>query len=558
MKNKLIIIFTVIWIAISLYVRLIGLDKSPLSVGFDEASLGYNAYSILLTGKDEYGTPYPLSLRSFNDFKPALYTYLDIPFIYFFDLNETSLRAPSAVLGTLSLIFLFLIFKKLSKTSWGLSLFVTSALSFLPWRLHFSRVAFESNISMCFVSGIVLCLLYWNKHLVFKIGAILFAVLAIYSYHAARLTVPLLLLLWFVDPMTLSIKKAFKQPFPILKKLWPLALVLILYIPLFWEAQANLILTRFGQTNVFDHFYPYTPSELLITSNVWLNPLAHPLYYLGGILVGHIFAYLSPQNLSLLLYQGVIKSAQGISGTGMLGILGGSLFTVGILTNARRIILQKEKRILAYWILAGIAPAALTWEWFYPLRSINIYPALEVISGFGLLWILSDLLSFNRKAIGYIGVFILTGLIFVISLYTVLNEWRYGAWDTNGEFQPGGYKEGVPLLQSLMNQYQTVYIDTPHAQNYTIFWFYMKYPPEKVQALAPIRNKPGIEGPPTFDYDKFIYKKWDWKNDQLKHSFLYWTSSEVKDEEIAVETGAKLYKVKGPLGDQQVSIVTKE
>src|SRR3989344_5759061 len=124
MKKIIIISLIIIWLGISLFVRVTGLERSPLSVGFDEASLGYNAYSLYLTGKDEYGTPHPLSLRSFNDFKPALYAYLAIPFIHFFDLNQTSIRAPSAILGVVSLIFLLLIFKQLSKTSWLLSILI--------------------------------------------------------------------------------------------------------------------------------------------------------------------------------------------------------------------------------------------------------------------------------------------------------------------------------------------------------------------------------------------------------------------------------------------------
>ena len=61
---------------VHLAVRVVGLNSSPASINWDEASLGYNAYSLLKTGKDEYGNPWPVALRSFNDYKPALYSYL--------------------------------------------------------------------------------------------------------------------------------------------------------------------------------------------------------------------------------------------------------------------------------------------------------------------------------------------------------------------------------------------------------------------------------------------------------------------------------------------------
>lgn len=547
MKKIVLVTLIILLMGVSLFVRVVGLEKSPISLGFDEASLGYNAYSLYLTGKDEYRTPHPLSLRSFNDFKPALYAYLAIPFIHFFDLNQTSIRLPSAVLGVVSLIFLLLIFKKVSRKSLPISLGVITLISFFPWRLHFSRVAFEANVSMAFFTGAVWCLLNFNKNTFYKIGVILFSTLAIYSYHASRLAIPILLFLVLLNPIKLNFKK-----------LWPIALVAVLYLPLLLETQATLLLTRLNQTNVFSHFYPFTPRGLIFMPNAWLNLLGHPLYYLGGILSGHLFAYLSPKNLSLLIYPGVIKSAQVISGSGMLGPVGGVLFLAGLVSSLKGLILEKEKRIIVYWILAGIAPAVIAWEWFYPLRSLNMYPAIDIIAGFGLLAVVKFFWARKNKLLVYSSLLLLLLTMAVSSFYNILNEFNYGARDTNGEFQPGGYKEGAPLLMSLKDKYQTIYIDSVHAQNYTMFWFYMKYPPENIQRIADRRNAPGVEGPPTINFDNFVYKKFDWPSDRYKKSFVYWTSSEVKDEEIKSTPGAKLYRIQGPLGNWPVSIITKE
>ena len=108
-KIEKILVFSIL--VLSLIVKGYGLSKSPPSVGFDEAALGYNAYSLLKTGKDEYGNFLPLSLRSFNDYKPALYSYLSIPFVAILGLNETSTRMVSVVAGTVSLFFLYLFLK---------------------------------------------------------------------------------------------------------------------------------------------------------------------------------------------------------------------------------------------------------------------------------------------------------------------------------------------------------------------------------------------------------------------------------------------------------------
>jgi hypothetical protein len=558
MKKYIFIIFFIICVLTILLVRLYGLEKSPITVGYDEAALGYNAYSILLTGKDEYGTPHPLSLRSFNDFKPALYSYVAIPFIHFMGLSQTSVRAPSAVLGTISLIFLLLIFIKISGKRGFVSLLILVLISFFPWRIHFSRVALETNISMAFFTGLVWCLMNFKKNWFYKTGVILFSTLAIYSYHAARAAVPAMIFLTLIDPLSFDFKDFVKNPFKVIGKLWPLFVVILLYIPLFIEFQTSMILTRFDLTNVFNHFYPFTPRELIFMPNVWINLLGHPLYYLGGILVGHFFAYLSPRNLSLLIYPGVIQSAQVISGTGMLGFFGGILFAIGLIFNIKELIQDKEKRIIIYWILAGILPAAITWEWFYPLRSLNIYPALDLIAGLGIITITSYLLKINSKFWKYLLITILLIVAVSSSVYNVLNEYNYGAWDTNGEFQPGGFKESAALLFSLKDKYKTVYLDSDQAESYIIFLFYMKYPPQNIQKMVSLRTKPGVQGPPDLNFDNFVYKKYDWPHDKFKKNFVYWTNSEVKENEITSTPGAKLYKILGPTGDWIASIITKE
>jgi len=84
------------------FLRLYHLGTNPPSLDWDEASLGYNAYSLLKTGADEYGNTWPLSIRSFNDYKPPLYTYLTIPAVALFGLSEFAVRLPSALAGVIA------------------------------------------------------------------------------------------------------------------------------------------------------------------------------------------------------------------------------------------------------------------------------------------------------------------------------------------------------------------------------------------------------------------------------------------------------------------------
>ena len=57
-------------------VRIYHVTQVPPSLNWDEVSHGYNAYSILNTGKDEWGVAFPLIFRAFGDYKLPLYIYL--------------------------------------------------------------------------------------------------------------------------------------------------------------------------------------------------------------------------------------------------------------------------------------------------------------------------------------------------------------------------------------------------------------------------------------------------------------------------------------------------
>src|SRR3989344_7686229 len=99
MKSKILLISVIV---LAFLLRVIGLSNYPSGFTQDEAAIGYEAYSILSTGKDSWGQQLPLMLRSFGDFKLPLYSYLAIPFVAVFGLNVFSVRLVSAIFGTLA------------------------------------------------------------------------------------------------------------------------------------------------------------------------------------------------------------------------------------------------------------------------------------------------------------------------------------------------------------------------------------------------------------------------------------------------------------------------
>ena len=545
MKNKTYLTIIFLIIIFGLWLRAVGLEQSPPSLGFDEAALGYNAYSLLKTGRDEYGNWLPLSLRSFNDFKPALYSYLTIPFIYIWGLNATAVRMTSAVAGTAFLIFLYLLLKKYIKNKW-LLVFIFAVLSVQPYRLHFSRSAFETNLSAMFFCGGAYFLLTTKSRLR-QILSVLFFGLAAYSYHSARLSAPFLILLWAFDPI-IRLQANIKFDW---RKLLPLIGLVVICIPIFVMNNSSLLLTRFRQENVFNRFYPYAPKEIL-------SPVSS-IYYFGGIISGHIFSYLSPINLNFRIYDWVKMSPQFIPGMGMLGWIEGIVFFVGFVFVVGNIFKSFKYRFLIYWMVAGIAPAAATWTWYHPLRSLNIFLAIEIIVALGIWQILifiNKIIKINLiKNILLLSI----GLIFLVTIiFTINNELLYSPVENNGEYQPGGYKEGMSYFALISDKYSRVIIDTPHAQGFIFFLFYTKFDPATLHKYSDLRPKPGVEGNLNFDFDKYVFRKVDWPQDSKLANTLFWTRTDITDEEVARVPGAKINKRVWNALFETASIITTE
>lgn len=158
------------------------LDLLPGGLNQDEASSGYDAFSIMTYGIDRNGMSYPVHLIAWGSGQNAAYSYLCIPFLKVMSNTEIALRLPMALSGCLSLfVFYYVIkFMKEEKTA-------TLSLCFLainPWHIMKSRWALESNLfpEMVFLAVLLLLVsIRKRNYIFFYLSAILFA-LSSYSY----------------------------------------------------------------------------------------------------------------------------------------------------------------------------------------------------------------------------------------------------------------------------------------------------------------------------------------------------------------------------------------
>lgn len=176
-------------------IRIYQVAQAPSGILVDEASFGYNAYSILKTGRDEHGVSFPLVFKAFGDQKLPAYAYTTVPFVKLLGLNNVAVRLPSVLAGTAlsGVLFLFLI--ELGFTL-PISLIGGLVVATSPWSIILSRFGFESNFGLLFFAlGFFLSYkAYKQKNFYYAVfGGISFGI-SLYSYVAFKLVTPVMLI----------------------------------------------------------------------------------------------------------------------------------------------------------------------------------------------------------------------------------------------------------------------------------------------------------------------------------------------------------------------------
>ena len=230
-KILLILIF------IAILARFIGLDWAPPHLSNDEIGAAYAAYSISKTLKDGANHFLPILWQSHGGYGSPLAVYIPLTSIVIFGNNDFAVRLPAAILGSLTIIFIGLLVKELTKNS-KLALMTSFLLAISPWHFFASRSALESNYALFFiVLGIYMFFfgLNKNKRWATIISFVSFA-LSIYSYYTE----------WVLTPLIILSLIFFWRRTILKKKIYYLAILVfgLLLIPLFISFIQNANSTR--------------------------------------------------------------------------------------------------------------------------------------------------------------------------------------------------------------------------------------------------------------------------------------------------------------------------
>jgi len=535
MKKSYLIILTLVIIS-GTFLSFYRLTKTPPCLNWDEASFGYNAYSVLKTGKDEYGISLPFQFKSVGDYKYPLFIYSLVPVIKVFGLTEFSVRLLPALLGSVSILLIFLLSLELFKSPIA-ALFSAFFFAISPWHLQFTRAGADVGVSSFFVIlGILGFIRAINqKKFGFILSFVSFAA-ALYTYYGERIFIPLFLTFCFF-----YFRKEIKKKLKTFIKAG--LIILILLIPMFHSTISSGQQEKFLKTTIFGY----------VRSGSYLNQLMNedksrlivgvfhsaPLEYSLAV-VDHYLNHFSP---NFLFTQGpTLDRRQFIFDMGMMYLFDLPLLLIGTLH-----LLKKRSKLAIFilvWLLIAPIPAAITRDPVHARRALNMVPPLMLILGVGAegVWKKISLIKASKLKLAYLAAF--SGIIlfffffYLVSYYIFTPQRTYkgaGGWQC-------GYKELVNYLSGIKGSYENIIIDTSYQGPYIFFLFYEKYPPALYQPQAHlVQESPDMLGEGA-GYDNYTFRPIYWPDDRWIRNTLFVGPPERLPEKDFAEVGAKIIK----------------
>lgn len=479
--NKKIVLILILISAISLFLNIFNYKQSsPPCFNSDEAAFGYNAYSILKTGRDEYGTLLPLRLKSFGDFKLPLYSYFSIPFIAAGGLNEASTRALNSFIAILFPIIVFFLVKEFFKDK-RMSL-LAALLTSVSLGLHIvGRHAHEAYLTAFLITTALLFFIkILKKTSVANIFLFFFfTTLSLFSYHPSRIFAGLFFVIALCSAFVRRIKKTF----------------IIIFI---------FILICFAITDIL--YNPARVKNLLFFNNQGFTLNINQLKTEGGIKPFYngiaqgikeiTFQHLSYYSPQFFILRGDENSRFGYDGMSLMTPLEYIFIFIGIYY------LFKKKQPWRFLLLALflVAPfsASLSWADVSLTRSLFFLIPSIMISAYGIVNFLARLFLPTIIILAMTFLFFLgMSWDFYIFHYPkrglIIRSWQCG------------YKELAQYVKNNYNKFDNFYITKQNGEPYIFMLFYLKYPPEKYQKQAKLSPLDKYGFGQVEKFDKFIF-----------------------------------------------------
>ena len=180
------------------------LSDAPIYLMHDEVNFALQAQSVAATGRDTNGRLMPLyfSETGFEAGRDPIVIYATAAMLALRPLSESAVRMPTALVGVLSVLLMFLLARRLFGSD-AIGLAAAAMLALTPAHFINSRLVLSIVYPVPFILGWLLCLSsFAGREDRRQLQAAAFVLgVGVYSYLASALMMPLYLLLtlWFIN-----------------------------------------------------------------------------------------------------------------------------------------------------------------------------------------------------------------------------------------------------------------------------------------------------------------------------------------------------------------------
>lgn len=487
-KLSFISIFLSLLFITALTLRLYQLSSIPVGLHGDEVSIGYNAFSLLKTAKDQDGNFLPLTIDQFGDFRPPGYHYLAIPFVALLDLNGFSVRLPAALFGAITIILVYFLLRDLFDNT-RISLVGSLLLTFSPWHINISRATSEGVIAAFFLLlctyGLLRILKHKKQIYIWAITSIISATLSFFFYHSARFFLPAFLIPFLI--ISFLVWKPSKKIL-ITTGVTFLSIMMCLGIIFYSTKGTNRPLS----VSIFNIPGGDRQLQQLIDEDGIQHPLITRFYHNKLYFYGRLFlsSYFQHFNGDFLFVNNGLPVRYKVLWAGNLYLIELPLLLLGFSTLLYTGVKQKKYHYLIplVWLSLAAVPAGLTWEDIPNIQrsSLMIY-GFSIVSAVGFY----ELINLSKKKSIRISLAGILLLFYTHNILLFLHQYFHHL-KTN---EPWHRSAASPaLIKSLENfpKDQQIIMTTDGNNNLNQYLFYTKFDPQTFHDLGAPREKDGL------------------------------------------------------------------
>lgn len=334
--------------AAGILIRTIALDAAPPGLHHDEACNGYDAYSLMLTGRDHHGNLMPIAIEGFGDYRPPIFDYSIVPLIAAFGMKPGVVRLGAALWGSIDLAATVGVAGLIAGWPAAAAAALIGALS--PWQIAFSRFGQEAITGSATVTLAMLCFFGWlrrRKTAWLIASAVLFG-LSLYSYSVVKVFTPLMIAL-----LAILYRRELGQ-------VWRKALIALGVIAVIATPETALTMrhraamqARYNQMSLFNYM------EKCPGCAPWTAPASDSTLAKVENLTANWAGYFTPSFLFFTGDRGDHWSLLHPRGFGQLLPEQAPLILIALaaIASARR---RRSVIVLAGWLALAAIPAALT------------------------------------------------------------------------------------------------------------------------------------------------------------------------------------------------------